>query len=130
SGEPSLFAVPGFENNAGAHNVSMLGAHELDPQPVVSCRSNVLENGHRFVHVADNQVNLAVVVQVPQCDPTCQVFLQEIVSAALADVLEFTRLVTKQHGLLPTRSDGGVADGVAVGDEQVLPAVMIDIKKS
>src|SRR5207302_3856294 len=76
------------------------------------------------------QVDLAVVVEVAKGDAARQVRLLEIGAAALRDLLELAGLVAQQHGSLAAGGAGRIADGVAVGDEQVFPAVMIEVEKA
>src|SRR5262249_59900063 len=69
----------------------------------------------------------AAVVRAAQGGAAGGVVRPEVGPAPLGDVLEHAAPVAQQHRPLAAGRAGGVANGVAVGDDQVLPAVVIDV---
>src|SRR5215467_8146029 len=89
------------------------------------------QDRHRFVEVADNQVGTAIVVQVAEADAPAQVVLLVIAANLPADVLELAAEVAIQHGrlLAADRFARMKVDDMTVGDEQVLPAIQIQVEE-
>ena len=120
------------EHGFGTDGTGVILAHEANAQPVVRRTADAPQDGDRLVEVADDEVDPAVVIQVAEADPAPQMGRLEIVPESFAGDAELPPIVEQQDGqllaigFLPV----GVTDGVAVGDEEILPAVQIGVDES
>src|SRR6516162_6514448 len=112
----------------------MILAGELYPEPVIAgSRCAVAQHRDGLVHVTDHQVNATIIVEITECDPASNVLGLEVVAALLGPLLEFAVAgVAQQHGTLASSNarSGREADGVAIGDHQIFPAVVVDIQET
>src|SRR5205823_71227 len=98
-------------------------------EPVVAPAPDAPQDGDRLVHVADDEVGPAVVVQVPEPDPARRVGRREVAPDPPAGVAELPALVEQEDRVLLAARvlARRVADGMAVGDEKVLPPVEVRV---
>src|SRR5439155_26482260 len=122
------------------HHVAVIFADQLNAEPMVLAHVGlVAENGGRLVQVGDDGVDPAVVVEIAKADTAADVFALEVTAASPGDVRElddfsvvgpYRSQVTQQYGPLGTfRFAGGKADGMAVDDKDVFPAVVVEIEE-
>ena len=107
-------------------------ADELEPNPAPGGRRVVAENCRRTVLVADDQVQIAVVVKVADGQAVADVIGLEVgACACVCEPEPLAREVSMQQGGLGvarrlTEKLGVVVD-VAVGDHDIGPAVAVEI---
>src|SRR5579885_3683562 len=88
------FANPQFY--FGPHNIGMVLAKKLYAQPMASRAADAAQHCRRLVHVADDQVDTAVVVEVAAGHTAAQVSVASVTSQAPADVAELAAAVAVQ----------------------------------
>ena len=91
---------PASQLHLGPHHVGVVAADELHAQPVTVLAADAAQDRHRLVHVADDQVRAAVVVQVAEGHAVRQVVRVVIAADLPAYVLEPAAEVAVQHGRL------------------------------
>src|SRR5438128_1067685 len=80
-GEAGLRAAAGLDGDARAHDVGVIGAAQLDAQPMVARPADVAQYRDRLVDVADHDVDGTVVIEITEAGAAGQVRLAEILAA-------------------------------------------------
>src|SRR5262245_36028938 len=120
--------------DASARRVAVaLGAYEFDTEKM-SARAAVAQQQRRVAVVGDDDVHIAVVVEIGERSPASRVRRRETVARRFGHFDEFARAVVAEELI-----DLFVADGrgqfdlrvdVAVGDEEVEPTVVVEIEET
>src|SRR5947209_13579932 len=105
----------------------MVLACQLHAEPVVAGRRDVAQDRDGFIDVADDHIELAVVVEIAQRGAARQVRLREVRTAAPGNLLELAAAVAQEYRPLATRRAGRKTDGVAIRDEQILATVKVEV---
>src|SRR5258707_14748140 len=92
----------------------------------------VAQHGYGLVQMADHGVDAAVVIEIAEGHTAGDVLGLEVRAPLSGDGLEFAaaRVAQQYRPLCALGLAGRVADGVPVDDEQVLPAMMVQVEES
>src|ERR1700732_899618 len=93
---------------------------------------HIAQQSDRLVEVANHQINSAIVIQVTQGESPAKVILLEIGPPLGADVSETSasQVAHQNRPLTPMGRPEGKAALVPIDEDEVLPAVMVQIEKS
>src|SRR5205823_50876 len=120
------------DDDFGADQVAPVAAGETKAEPVILADvGDIAQDRHRLVDAADDDVEPAVVIEVADGEAATDVRLLEEIAAAPAGVLETASADVAQQDrrLLQGGAAGRVANDVAVGDDDVLQTMMVEVDK-
>src|SRR5713226_2576587 len=109
--------------------------HQLKSDPVVGDRSLVVENHRQAIDVFDDHVDPSVVVEIPKSRAPAGLWDRHGRTDGIADISERAVLAVQKHkfALAILRACGQRVDlrvDVSVDDEQVRPAVVVEVDAS
>ena len=92
-GEARLLSPAAFQNQLRAHYIRVVSPRQFDAQPVMVRRRLVVQQDHRLVEMADDEIDTAVVIEVAEGRAASRVRRAEIGAAPMRDVRERATLV-------------------------------------
>jgi len=98
-----LLAAGRLEEHARAHQVGVVLVRQFHSEPVVARRRDVAQDGDRLIDVADDDIGLAVVVEIAQRCTAGKMRLGEVGPPPLGDLREFAAPVPQQDWALAAR---------------------------
>src|SRR5271166_1720793 len=106
-------------------------------KPVVFGTCHVSQKHNRLVHMTDDQVGPTVVVQVADGQTASLMLglkirpsLPSLIAKLHAPLVLWITLVAQQQGQLPDLGARGVANNVSIGNDNIFPAVVIEVEET
>src|SRR5262245_47796187 len=128
--EPRVRFAAGLDHDPTARDVAKLLPGQVEADPMVVRWYDIAKDHRRLVQIVEHQVRLAVVVEVGDGHPAAVVPGPEIRTAATRNAHELALLIEKQLWKLgPARGRDREADRVAMGDDQIFPAVAVQVQE-
>src|ERR1043166_6070769 len=124
---PALIAF--LDDHLGTHEIASLLAYESHAEPVIVLDlGDVAQDRDGIVHVADDEIEPAIIVEVAERHAAAEMLVVKVRPGALARVSKPPLDITQYDGrLLHAHALTRVTDDVAIGDDDVEPAMVIEV---
>src|SRR5262245_44119741 len=136
---PYEFLTRDFETQNRADGVCVGFADENGAEPVAAVFNGIAQEDHWLVLVADHDVGAAVVIEIAERRAAAHSLDAKVRSAASRDVLKaddwvrgglLAKVAEKDRVLFLFAGRRGVRGDMAIGDEEVLGAVAIEVEEA